>query len=408
MEPKEGKVLNRLVNPGIEAWVDGIRRSHNLPIQLSLWSGEEFDLGVFENPTVRVHVRDPSALPLLFTANVDSLSEAYVTERIDVDGKLEEVIDAMYRMLPSPSPSPSPEKSSVRAGTSSRTDRSRPWDKTSTRYHHDVSNDFYKLWLDERMVFSSGYFESGDETLDEAQLRKIDHVLRETGVQPGHRLLDIGCGWGALVMRAAATYGARCVGVTLSENQYQLATERVRAAGLSDRVEIRLEDYRAVRGTFERVTNVGMLENAGRDNLPSYFSKVRSLLADDGMLIDHCITNPDSGKGNAQAPRDEFISRFMFPSGEHPHIARVTQALQQSGLETIDVKNLGRHCATTLRHWAARYEQHAERIRQTVGETKYRIWRVYLAGCAHAFSSGNASPYQIVCQKAGGIASMRA
>jgi cyclopropane-fatty-acyl-phospholipid synthase len=401
MEPKERKLLNRLMNLGIDTWVDGIRRSHNLPIQLSLWSGKNFDLGTFKSPIVCIHVRDASVLPLLFTASVDSLSEAYVTERIDVDGKLEDVIDAMYRMLPSSSP----KRSSVRAGTSSRADHSRQWDKTSTRYHHDVSNDFYKLWLDERMVFSSGYFESGDETLDEAQLKKIDHVLREIGVQPGHRLLDIGCGWGALVMRAAATYGARCVGVTLSENQYQLATERVRAAGLSDRVEIRLEDYRDVRGTFERVTNVGMFEHIGRDRLPSYFSKVRSLLADDGMLIDHCITNPDSDQGNTQAPRDEFISRFMYPSGEH-HISLVTRALQQSGLEAIDVKNLGRHCATTLKHWAARYEQHADRIRQTVGETKYRIWRVYLAGCAHAFSAGNASPYQVVCRKAGGTASM--
>jgi cyclopropane-fatty-acyl-phospholipid synthase len=382
MEPKEGKLLNRLMNFGIETWVDGIRRSHNLPIQLSLWSGKTFNLGIFKNPVVRVHVRDPSALPLLFTSSVDSLSEAYVTERIDVDGKLEEVIDAMYRV----SASSSSKNSSTRAGSSSRTNHGRQWDKASTRYHHDVSNDFYKLWLDERMVFSSGYFERGDEALDEAQLKKINHVLREMGVRPGHRLLDIGSGWGALVMRAAATYGARCVGVTLSENQFQLATERVRAAGLSDRVEIRLEDYRDVRGTFERVTNVGMFENVGRDNLPSYFSKVRSLLADDGILIDHRITNADSDKSDAQA---------------------VSRALQQSGLEAIDAQDLGGHCTTTLRHWAARYEQHAVRIRQTVGETKYRIWRVYLAGWAHAFATGNASAHQIVCQTAGSIASMR-
>jgi cyclopropane-fatty-acyl-phospholipid synthase len=382
MEPKEGKLLNWLVNSGIETWVDGIRRSHNLPIQLSLWSGKKFDLSIFESPVVRIHVRDPSALPLLFTSSVDSLSEAYVTERIDVDGKLQEVIDAISRM------STSQTGRSVYSRPSSRTNHSRQSDKTSTRYHHDVSNDFYKLWLDERMVFSCGYFESGDETLDEAQLKKIDHVLREIGVQPGHRLLDIGCGWGALVMRAAATYGARCVGVTLSENQYQLATERVRAAGLSDRVEIRLEDYRDVRGTFERVTSVGMFERIERDNLPSYFSKVRSLLANDGMLIDHRITNADSGN-------------------EHAHISLATRALQENGLKTIDVQNLGQHYATTLRHWAERYEQHADHIRQTVGETKYRIWRVYLASYAHALSSGNTSAHQIVCQKARGVASNR-
>ena len=380
MEPKEEKLLNRLVNLSIETWVDGVRRSHNLPIQLSLWSGEKFDLGNFEEPVVRIHVRDPSALPLLFTASVDSLSEAYVTERIDVDGKLQEAIDAMYRMSASQTERP------VRSRPASRTHPSRPWDKTSTRYHHDVSNDFYKLWLDEWMVFSCGYFESGDETLDEAQLKKIDHVLRKMGVQSGHNLLDIGCGWGALVIRAAATYGARCVGVTRSENQYQLATERVRAAGLSDRVQIRLEDYRDVRGTFERITNVGIFENMGRESLPLYFAKVRRLLADGGMLIDHRISSADSDEGNAQA---------------------AARALQQSGLEAIDVQNLGRHYAATLRCWTERYEQHAERIRQTVGETKYRIWRVYLAGCTHAVSVGNASAHQIACKKAGGIASMR-
>ena len=387
-------MLNRLVNLGIETWAGGIRRSHNLPIQLNLWNGKNFDLGIFESPAVRIRVRDPSALPLLFTSSVDSLTEAYITERIDVDGKLEEVVDVVYRM-------------SARSKPASRTNHSGQWDKTSIRYHHDVSNDFYKLWLDERMVFSCGYFESGNETLDEAQLKKIDHVLREIGVQPGQNLLDIGCGWGALVMRAASTYGARCVGITLSENQYQLATERVRAAGLSDRVEIRLEDYRGVRGTFERITSVGMFEHIGRDHLPSYFSKLRSLLADDGMLIDHRIANSDSDKGDTEAPEGEFIGGFMFPSGEHSHISLVTRALQESGLEAIDVQNLGRHYATTLRCWAERYEHHAERIRQAVGETKYRTWRVYLAGCAHTLSIGNASAHQIVCQKAGGIASMR-
>jgi cyclopropane-fatty-acyl-phospholipid synthase len=394
MEPKEGEMLNRLVNSGIERWVNGIRRSHNLPIQLSLWNGKNFDLGIFESPIVRVHVRDASALPLLFTSSVDSLTEAYITERIDVDGKLEEVVDAVYRM-------------SVRSKPASRTNRSRQWDKTSIRYHHDVSNDFYKLWLDERMVFSCGDFESGKETLDEAQLKKIDRVLSEIGLQPGQSLLDIGCGWGALVMRAAAIYGARCVGVTLSENQYQLATERVRAAGLSDRVEIRLADYRDLRGTFERITNVGMFEHIGRDHLPSYFLKVHCLLADGGILLDHRITNSDSGEGDTQVPGGEFVGGFMLPSGEHSHISLVTRALRESGLEAIDIQDLGQYCAATLRCWAERYEQHTERIRQTIGETKYRAWRVYLAGCAHAFSIRNVLAHQIVCQKAGGIAPMR-
>ncbi|HEY2000521.1 cyclopropane-fatty-acyl-phospholipid synthase family protein [Paraburkholderia sp.] len=387
-------MLNRLVNLGIETWVDGIRRSHDLPVQLSLWNGKRFDLGNFESPVVRIRVRDPSALPLLFASSVDSLTEAYITERIDVDGKLEEIVDAVYRM-------------SVNSKLAGRTDHSRQWDKASARYHRDVSNDFYKLWLDDRMVFSCGYFESGNETLDEAQLKKIDHVLREIRVQPGQSLLDVGCGWGALVMRAAEKYGARCVGVTLSENQYQLATERVRAAGLSDRVEIRLGDYRDVRGTFDRIASVAMFEHLGRDNLPSHFAMVRGLLADDGMFIEHRITHSDSDKGDPQAPAGELNGGFMFPSAEHSRRSQVTRALQESGFEALHVQNLGRHYATTLRSWAARYEQHADRIRQTVGETKYRIWRIYLAGCAHAFSIGSASAHQILSRKTAGIASMR-
>jgi cyclopropane-fatty-acyl-phospholipid synthase len=387
-------VLNRLMNLGIETWVDDIRRSHNLPIQLSLWNGKKFRLGSFTIPVVRVHVRDPSALPLLFSSSVDSLTEAYITERIDVDGKLEDVVDAVYRTSASPTTTP------ARFEPSSRPDHSRQPDKTSSRYHQDVSNDFYKLWLDERMVFSCGYFENGDETLDDAQLKKIDLVLRGIDLQPGHTLLDIGCGWGALVMRAAANYGARCVGVTLSEKQYQLATERVRAAGLSDRVEIRLADYRDVSGTFDRVTSVGMFECVGRDNLPAYCSTVRSLLSDKGVFMEHRITNSVADQSVMQLPKGQFIGRFMFPCGEHPRLALATQAMQESGLKRVDSKNLGPHYAATLRRWAERYEQHAERIRHIVGETKYRIWRVYLAGCAHALSTGNVSAHQILCQKA--------
>lgn len=203
------------------------------------------------------------------------------------------------------------------------------------------------------------------------------------------------------MIRAAQKFGARCVGVTLSKNQHELATERVAQLGLSDRVEIRLQDYRDVTGSFDRITSVGMFEHVGIKHLPAYFSKMRSLLTDDGFGMNHGITTTDVNNGETPYGGGEFIENYVFPHGELPHISQVLNAMQQGGLEALDVENLRRHYAQTCSIWADNFEANTERIKQLVDDKRFRIWRVYLAGCAYAFAQDWISLNQVVCSKAG-------
>lgn len=377
-------------------WVDEVRSKANLPARLVLWSGQQFDFGQFAAPQVTLKVNSASALPLLLDPSLDNLGEAYVKGKIDIEGKLADIIDISYSLARNTVSS---------AGKLARVKRyfthSKSTDQKAIQYHYDVSNEFYQLWLDENMVYSCAYFENGDEDLAAAQLKKIDHILTKIQLQEGQTLLDIGCGWGALVLRAAQKFGARCVGVTLSQNQFDLATARVKAAGLEDRIEIRLQDYRDVQGQFDRITSVGMFEHVGRKNLPGYFRKVHDLLADDGVAMNHGITSSDADSGETALGGGEFIDRYVFPDGELPHIGLALEAAQRGGLEAVDVESLRRHYAHTLEIWAENFEARAEEAKKLVDDEKFRIWRVYLAGCAYAFEHDDVSIFQIVCRKAG-------
>ncbi|MBN3852636.1 class I SAM-dependent methyltransferase [Paraburkholderia sp. Ac-20340] len=377
-------------------WVDDVRTKANLPARLVLWSGQQYDFGHFAAPQVTLKVNTISALPLLLEPSLDNLGEAYVKGKIDIEGKVADIINIGYSLARNTVTSASKLARMRRYFTHSKST-----DKKAIQYHYDVSNEFYKLWLDENMVYSCAYFENGDEDLATAQIKKIDHILTKIQLQEGQTLLDIGCGWGALVLRAAQKFGARCVGVTLSQNQFDLATERVKAAGLGDRIEIRLQDYRDIQGQFDRITSVGMFEHVGRKNLPGYFTKVRELLADDGIAMNHGITSSDAESGETALGGGEFIDRYVFPDGELPHISLALEAAQRGGLEAVDVESLRRHYAHTLDLWADNFEARAEEAKQLVDDEKFRIWRVYLAGCAYAFEHDDVSIYQIVCRKAG-------
>jgi cyclopropane-fatty-acyl-phospholipid synthase len=251
------------------------------------------------------------------------------------------------------------------------------------------------------MVYSCAYFEQGDEDLATAQQKKIDHILTKIALKPGQKLLDIGCGWGALVIRAAQHFGAECVGITLSAQQQAWANERIRLLDLDDQVRIELLDYRDVAGRYDRITSVGMFEHVGLKNLPLYFKKLDQLLANDGLMLNHGICTTNTDHRTARYGAGEFISQYVFPHGELPHIGAVLRAMQESGLETLDVENLRRHYARTCTLWADNFERNDERIRSLVDDKTYRIWRVYLAGCAHAFEHDWVSLYQVLCGKAG-------
>lgn len=377
-------------------WVEEVRDRANLPARLVLWDGQQHDFGQFAAPQVTLHVKSATALQYLLEPTLDNLGEAYVKGKIDIEGKLSDIINIGYSLAKSTVTSASKLARVRRYFTHSKAS-----DKKAIQYHYDVSNEFYQLWLDKNMVYSCAYFENGDEDIDTAQLKKIDHILTKIQVQPGHTLLDIGCGWGALVIRAAQKFGAKCVGVTLSENQFRLATERVKAAGLEDRIEIRLQDYRDIPGQFDRITSVGMFEHVGRKNLPAYFAKIRELLVDDGVAMNHGITSSDADSGETSFGGGEFIDKYVFPDGELPHISLALQTMQEGGLEALDVESLRRHYAHTLDLWADRFEANAEEAKKLVDDEHFRIWRVYLAGCAYAFENDDVSIYQVICRKAG-------
>ncbi|HCY64714.1 MAG TPA: SAM-dependent methyltransferase [Oxalobacteraceae bacterium] len=378
----------------LDSWVDQVRHQAMLPLRLELWNGKRFDFS--HDPQVTIRVPGASSLPYLLSPSLANLGTAYVEGKLDIEGRVDEIIDVgstLARQALGPA--------GKIGGMARHIRHTREVDAEAIRYHYDVSNDFYRLWLDENMVYSCAYFENGHETLEEAQLKKIDHILTKIMLKPDQTLLDIGCGWGALVLRAAQKFGARCVGITLSEKQHALASERVRQAGLADRIDIRLQDYRDVTGSFDRITSVGMFEHVGLRQLPDYFSRMRALLADNGFAMNHGITSTDADSGKTGYGASEFIGKYVFPHGELPHISLVLKTMQESGLETLDVENLRRHYAKTCSSWAANFEARTARIHATVDERHFRIWRVYLAGCAYAFANDWVSIFQVLCTKSG-------
>ncbi|SDG22360.1 MULTISPECIES: cyclopropane-fatty-acyl-phospholipid synthase family protein [unclassified Duganella] len=376
-------------------WIDGIRQQLTLPLRIELWNGQQVDLSS-ETPRVTIKLPNVAAARYLLTPSLSNLGAAYVEGAIEVRGKAKDMIAVVNALARTSLKAEGKFARMVRSFT-----HSKQKDAEAIRYHYDVSNDFYQEFLDPHMVYSCAYFENGDEDLATAQLKKIDHILRKIELQPGQTLLDIGCGWGALVIRAAQQYKARCVGVTLSENQYALARQRVREAGLAHLVEIRLQDYRDVQGQFDRITSVGMFEHVGLKHLPEYFGAINRLLAPDGIVMNHGITSTDPNNGETPYGGGEFIEKYVFPHGELAHIGNVLKAMQQGTLEVTDVENLRRHYARTCAIWTDNFEAHGERVRELAGDRRYRIWHVYLAGCSYAFEQDWISLYQIVGRKAG-------
>lgn len=271
--------------------------------------------------------------------------------------------------------------------------------RAAIAFHYDVSNEFYALWLDPAMVYSCAYFEHADIGLEQAQRAKLDHICRKLQLRAGERFLDIGCGWGALVLHAARHYGVQALGITLSEQQLAMARARIAAAGLNERVQVELRDYRDLQGEacYDKVASVGMFEHVGLKNLPGYFAKVFGLLKPKGLFLNHGITHDEEGWGQALSAK--FINRYVFPDGQLDLLSNVQREMERQRFEILDVEGLRAHYALTLRHWVRSLEErHADALRH-VGERTYRVWRLYMAACAMEFESGELGIYQILASR---------
>ena len=396
-------------------------RSFDGSLALRLWNGTTLRLG-----NAAPHASDPSftlvchhpgvVRSMLLGRDPLRLVEAYFQGDIDVEGdffaalclkdhmrsirlSLRDRLGALLTALRLPAPGEArPDSQSHRSTLHGRAVKahSRTENRAAISFHYDVSNEFYRLWLDQERVYSCAYFTSPDESLDQAQRNKLEHVCRKLRLQPGDRLLDIGCGWGALVCWAARHHGVRAHGITLSRHQLESAQRRIVDEGLQDQVTVELRDYRDLEGVgvFDKASSIGMFEHVGLANLPTYLATVRRVLRPGGLFLNHGITHDEEGWNKSVA--SEFINRFVFPDGELDCVSNIQLGMERAGFEIHDVEGLRPHYALTLRHWVQRLEANRDAALREVDEPTYRVWRLYMAACALDFEAGTTGIYQIL------------
>lgn len=333
-----------------------------------------------------------------------SLVAAVVRQRLAAPGALARLI-RLLMSLPRSAARRADAKRALGAARSAPL-HSEERDAAAVQSHYDVGNDFYSLFLDQRMVYSCAYYRTDGATLEDAQIAKFDHICRKLRLQPGERMLDIGCGWGGLIQHAAAHYGVDVTGVTVSPAQAALARERIAAAGLADRCRVELRDYRSLTDLppFDKISSVGMAEHVGAARMPTYFRQVWALLQPGGLFLNHCITKdrPDGGTiAKLLNWRDgDFTKKYVFPDGELVPLDTLITAGLGVGFETRDVECLREHYARTLREWAHRLERsHAAAI-ELVGQPLYRIWRLHMAGGSASFATGRLTIHQVLYARA--------
>ena len=282
-------------------------------------------------------------------------------------------------------------------------------DAAAIQYHYDVGNDFYQLWLDKRMVYSCAYFRSAEDSLDTAQEAKLDLICRKLRLKPDERLLDIGCGWGGLIMYAAEHYGVDATGITLSENQAALGRERIEQAGLSDRCRVAIRDYRTLNAGdgYDKISSIGMVEHVGANRLPVYFASAFRALKPGGLFMNHGIVSLSEPRPRPLREKifrkfwrmDVFVDTYVFPDGKLTGAHDVIAAAEGAGFEVRDVESLREHYAMTLRHWVRALEEKTDDATALVGDRHFRIWRLYMAAFARAFAKASINVIQTLLAK---------
>jgi cyclopropane-fatty-acyl-phospholipid synthase len=376
--------------------------------RVRFWDGSSW--GITSAARFTIVLNHPGALRTMFLSGSEvSIGEAYIYKDFDIEGDLEAAFELSDYLLAQESglarrlhlgailgrlpvhgrPRP------VRQLRGSRHSKAR--DRDAVTYHYDLPPEFFAAFLDQRMVYSCAYFVSQQDDLDTAQEHKLDYICRKLRLRPGDRLLDLGCGWGGLIIHAARRYGADCLGITLSGPQADVARERIREAGVQGRCAVEVCDYRDLRPNrqFDKMASVGMFEHVGEARLPEYFHRAWQLLLPGGVFLNHGIARSAIYQHSGQS----FTDVYVFPDGELVPISTSLRLAEQAGFEVRDVESLREHYALTLHHWLKRLEAGAEAARRVTDETTYRIWKLYIAGSAQWFRTGKLNLYQSLLGK---------
>ncbi len=366
------------------------------------WPGGQ--AGAADAP-VRLRVNDTEHLRCLASGNIGTLADAYVRGDLEIDGDLREVMEIAAELVGDPVA-----QGQAALGTQLLQHLRSRWlhrphkDAEQVRFHYDLCDDFFALWLDPLRVYSCAYFERPDMTLAQAQEAKLEHICRKLQLQPGQMFLDIGAGWGGLLLWAAEHHGVHAMGITLSHDQHAHVNRLIDEKGLRDRVTMRLLDYRDLPPTarFDRIASVGMFEHVGSARLDGYFARLQRLLKPGGLLLNHGITAGGTDNHQLGGGMGDFIDKYIFPGGELVHVSRVARSLSAGGLELLDAENLRPHYARTLWAWSAALESQLDRARALTSEATVRAYRLYLAGCAVSFERGWISIHQLLASRPSG------
>jgi cyclopropane-fatty-acyl-phospholipid synthase len=381
--------------------LDGLfRRVVGESFDVRYWDCTHAHYGPDAPPRFTIDLRDSTIFKPDANDALTRFAEGYASGKIEIEGDVGDVISLAQRNRDLGTVAfPTKVLGALDyAGRHHR--RSYSHQKEDVAAHYDLGNDFFELWLDESLTYSCAYFLTEDDTLEKAQQQKIDHSLRKLRLQQGNRLLDIGCGWGALVTRAATHYQIRALGITLSEQQRDGACEKIRSHGLEEMAQVRLAHYETLAreaARFDRIVSIGMMEHIGKAHLGEFADTVATLLKPDGMALLHMITGPKGGMLN------NWMERYIFPGSYLPSLPEILGILYERDFHVWDVENLRSHYRRTLDHWTARFDRSADVVRKRYGETFTRRWGLYLRGASASFREGALDVHQMLVSRGSAV-----